>query len=67
VSSIDNVVKPWLISQGSDMPFLLIFFGALGGALAFGFIGVFIGPTLLAVAYRLVEEWAAARHENPAP
>jgi len=65
VSSIDNVVKPWLISQGSDMPFLLIFFGALGGALAFGFIGVFIGPTLLAVAYRLVEEWAAARHENP--
>ena len=64
VSSIDNVVKPWLISQGSDMPFLLIFFGALGGALAFGFIGVFIGPTLLAVAYRLIEEWGAARRES---
>jgi predicted PurR-regulated permease PerM len=61
VSSIDNVVKPWLISQGSDMPFLLIFLGVLGGALAFGFIGVFIGPTLLSVAYRLVEEWAATR------
>ncbi|HWN95373.1 MAG TPA: AI-2E family transporter [Methylomirabilota bacterium] len=59
VSSIDNVVKPWLISQGSNMPFLLIFFGVLGGALAFGFIGVFIGPTLLAVGYRLVEGWAA--------
>jgi predicted PurR-regulated permease PerM len=59
VSSVDNVVKPWLISQGSKMPFLLIFFGVLGGALAFGFIGVFIGPTLLAVAYRLVEEWIA--------
>jgi predicted PurR-regulated permease PerM len=59
VSSVDNVVKPWLISQGSDMPFLLIFFGVLGGALAFGFIGVFLGPTLLAVGYRLVTEWAA--------
>jgi predicted PurR-regulated permease PerM len=58
VSSVDNVVKPWLISQGSDMPFLLIFFGVLGGALAFGFIGVFLGPTLLAVGYRLVTEWA---------
>lgn len=59
VSSVDNVVKPWLISQGSNMPFVLIFFGVLGGALAFGFIGVFLGPTLLAVAYRLVEEWSA--------
>ena len=57
VSSVDNVVKPWLISQGSDMPFLLIFFGVLGGALAFGFIGVFLGPTLLAVGYRLITEW----------
>ena len=61
VSSVDNFVKPWLISQGSEMPFLLIFFGVLGGALAFGFIGVFIGPTLLAVGYRLVEEWASSQ------
>jgi predicted PurR-regulated permease PerM len=60
VSSVDNVVKPWLISQGSDLPFILIFFGVLGGALVFGFIGVFIGPTLLAVGYRLVVEWAPA-------
>jgi len=60
VSSIDNVVKPWLISQGSAMPFVLIFFGVLGGALAFGFIGVFLGPTMLAVAYRLMEEWSPA-------
>jgi len=35
----------------------LIFFGVLGGALAFGFIGVFLGPTLLAVGYRLITEW----------
>jgi predicted PurR-regulated permease PerM len=57
VSSVDNIVKPWIISQGSAMPFLLIFLGVIGGALAFGFIGVFIGPTLLAVGYRLVQEW----------
>jgi predicted PurR-regulated permease PerM len=63
ISSVDNVVKPWLISQGSDLPFILIFFGVLGGALVFGFIGVFIGPTLLAVGYRLVEEWAATNRE----
>jgi predicted PurR-regulated permease PerM len=57
VSTIDNFVKPWLISQGSDMPLILILFGVMGGAFAFGFIGVFIGPTLLAVGYRLVTEW----------
>jgi predicted PurR-regulated permease PerM len=57
VSSIDNFVKPWLISRGSTMPFLLILFGVLGGAIAFGFIGVFLGPTLLAVGYRIVQEW----------
>jgi predicted PurR-regulated permease PerM len=60
VANVDNVVKPWLISQGSNMPFLLIFFGVLGGALTFGFLGVFLGPTLLAVGYRLVKEWATA-------
>lgn len=61
VANVDNFVKPWLISQGSNMPFLLIFCGVIGGALTFGFIGVFLGPTLLAVGYRLVEEWSAAR------
>lgn len=61
VSSIDNVIKPLLISQGSNMPFLLIFFGVLGGAVTFGFIGVFLGPTLLAVGARLLKEWLASR------
>jgi predicted PurR-regulated permease PerM len=60
VSTIDNFVKPWLISQGSAMPFVLILLGVAGGALAFGFIGIFIGPTLLAVGYRLVREWTSA-------
>jgi len=59
VGNVDNFIKPWLISQGSDMPFILVFFGVLGGAFAFGFIGVFLGPTLLAVGWRLVEEWAS--------
>jgi predicted PurR-regulated permease PerM len=69
VANVDNVVKPWLISQGSNMPFVLIFFGVIGGALAFGFIGVFLGPTLLAVGYRLLEEWnpAAADKKDPPP
>jgi predicted PurR-regulated permease PerM len=71
VGNVDNVIKPWLISQGSDMPFILIFFGVIGGALAFGFIGVFLGPTLLAVGYRVLEEWnpadAAAAKPEPAP
>jgi len=67
VANVDNVVKPWLISHGSNMPFLLVFFGVLGGALTFGFIGVFLGPTLLAVGYNLVVEWAAAsRFMEPA-
>jgi predicted PurR-regulated permease PerM len=65
VASLDNVVKPLLISQGSDMPFILIFFGVLGGALTFGFIGVFLGPTLLAVGFRLVEEWNATIRIDP--
>jgi len=67
VSNIDNFVKPWLISQGSDMPFILIFFGVVGGALAFGFIGVFLGPTLLAVGYRLVAEWISTQRIAPDP
>ena len=66
VANVDNVVKPLLISQGSDMPFILILFGVLGGALAFGFIGVFLGPTLLAVGYRLIEEWVSAKPPSPA-
>jgi predicted PurR-regulated permease PerM len=61
VNQIDNFLKPYLISKGSDMPFILIFFGVLGGAMSFGFIGVFLGPTLLAVGYRLVAEWNAGK------
>ena len=67
VSSVDNVVKPWLISQGSDMPFLLIFFGVIGGLFGFGFIGIFLGPTLLAVGYRLLQEWTGGPSDQLTP
>ena len=58
ISSVDNVLRPYLISQGSKTPFVLIFLGVIGGAFAFGLVGLFLGPTLLAVAYRLVDEWS---------
>jgi predicted PurR-regulated permease PerM len=59
ISSVDNFLRPYLISQGSKMPFALIFCGVIGGALAFGLVGVFIGPTMLAVAFRVIEEWSS--------
>jgi predicted PurR-regulated permease PerM len=61
ISSVDNFLRPYLISQGSKMPFVLIFCGVIGGALAFGLVGVFLGPTLLAVTFRLIEEWSSER------
>jgi predicted PurR-regulated permease PerM len=57
VSTIDNVIKPLIISRGSDLPFMLVLLGVLGGAVAFGFIGVFLGPVLLAVGYALLGAW----------
>jgi predicted PurR-regulated permease PerM len=67
VSSIDNVIKPYLISRGGSLPLLLVFMGVLGGLLAFGFIGVFLGPVILAVGYALLSEWMrpAAATEKP--
>jgi predicted PurR-regulated permease PerM len=58
VSSIDNVIKPLIISRGSDLPFILVLLGVLGGVVAFGLIGVFLGPVLLALGYALVVEWS---------
>jgi predicted PurR-regulated permease PerM len=58
VSGIDNIVKPLLISRGTKLPFVLVLLGVLGGILAFGFIGIFLGPTLLAVGFNLARRWA---------
>jgi predicted PurR-regulated permease PerM len=60
VSSVDNVLKPMIISRGSDLPFILVMLGVFGGVIAFGFIGVFLGPVLLALGFALVKEWATA-------
>ena len=57
ISMVDNVLKPMIISHGSNLPFMLVLLGVLGGAAAFGFVGIFLGPTLLAVGYRMVDEW----------
>ncbi|MEX1048103.1 MAG: AI-2E family transporter [Akkermansiaceae bacterium] len=59
ISSVDNILRPFLISQGTNLPFVLIFCGVIGGLFAFGLVGVFLGPTLLAVAFRLVDEWSS--------
>jgi predicted PurR-regulated permease PerM len=60
VSTIDNVLRPYLLSQSNSLPVVLGLFGFVGGLLAFGFIGVFLGPTLLAVGYSLFLEWHAS-------
>jgi predicted PurR-regulated permease PerM len=65
ISGIDNVVRPILISRGADLPFLLVFIGVLGGILAFGFIGIFIGPTLLALAFALLQHWINSEADAP--
>ena len=67
VSTIDNVIKPLIISRGSVLPFMLVLLGVLGGVVAFGFIGVFLGPVLLAVGYGVLQEWAAHRSEDSEP
>ena len=59
VSTVDNVIKPFIISRGAKLPFAVVLLGVLGGLLAFGVIGAFLGPTLLAVGYRLATEWTA--------
>lgn len=57
ISGIDNVLRPWIVSRGSNLPFVLVLLGMLGGILTFGFIGLFLGPVLLAIAHALLREW----------
>jgi len=55
--TLDNFIRPILIKKGADLPLLLIFSGVIGGLIAFGIIGLFIGPVVLAVTYTLLEAW----------
>ena len=57
IAPVDNVLRPILIKQGADLPLLLIIVGVLGGLVAFGIIGLFVGPVILAVAYTLFTAW----------
>ena len=61
ISGVDNVLKPYLISGGGNLPLVMVLLGVFGGLIAFGLIGLFIGPPLLAVAYRLLTDWSASQ------
>jgi len=60
VSGADSLIRPWFIARGAQLPFLLTVLGVLGGALAFGLLGIFLGPVLLGIGYTLLNEWAEA-------
>jgi predicted PurR-regulated permease PerM len=62
--TIDNVVRPFLIKKGAGLPLLLIFSGVIGGLIAFGIIGLFIGPVVLAVTYTLLKAWVKGNGQD---
>ena len=64
---LKNVLGPILMKKGADLPLLLILAGVLGGLIAFGLVGIFIGPMVLAVSYRLLEAWVSEEPAEPAP
>jgi predicted PurR-regulated permease PerM len=64
VGSLDNVLRPYLIKKGADLPLLLIFAGVIGGLVSFGLVGIFVGPVVLAVTYTLIDAWV--RRDGPA-
>jgi predicted PurR-regulated permease PerM len=65
VGALDNVLRPLLIKRGADLPLLLIFAGVIGGLIGLGIIGLFVGPAVLAVTYRLLESWIADIDRHP--
>lgn len=63
---MDNILRPILIRRGADLPLLLILAGVIGGLIAFGLIGIFLGPVILAVGYTLLDAWIAEGDAGPA-
>jgi len=57
ISGSDNIIRPYFIARGAQLPFLLTILGVLGGALAFGLLGIFLGPVLLGVGFTLASEF----------
>lgn len=64
ISTVDNIVRPIMISHSSHLPLLLVVLGVLGGVFAFGFIGIFLGPTLLAVGLTLITHWVELQNKR---
>ncbi|MBC7633995.1 MAG: AI-2E family transporter, partial [Acetobacteraceae bacterium] len=64
ISGADSLIRPYFIARGAQLPFLLTMLGVLGGALAFGLLGIFVGPVLLGVGYTLINEWPVRDAEN---
>ena len=62
--TMDGFLRPLLIRKGADLPLLLIFAGVIGGLVAFGMLGIFVGPTLLAIAYTLLQAWMAEMDDD---
>jgi predicted PurR-regulated permease PerM len=63
VSWVDNVIRPLVISNAVRINFLLVTFGVLGGLAAFGLVGLFVGPAILAILIAVWREWASSRQE----
>jgi predicted PurR-regulated permease PerM len=66
-ATMDQFIRPVLIRRGADLPMLLILAGVIGGLVAFGILGIFIGPTVLAVAYTLLNAWVADGDDDSEP
>jgi predicted PurR-regulated permease PerM len=66
VGTMDNFLRPVLIRRGADLPLLLIMAGVIGGLLSMGLVGLFVGPVLLAVTYRLIGAWVDEQ-DTPLP
>ncbi|WWO97344.1 MAG: AI-2E family transporter YdiK [Candidatus Dasytiphilus stammeri] len=62
VVTLDNLLRPILIRMGADLPMIIIICGVIGGLFTFGMIGIFIGPVVLAISYKLLNVWI---HESP--
>ncbi|MBV8337406.1 MAG: AI-2E family transporter, partial [Alphaproteobacteria bacterium] len=55
--SLDSILRPILIRKGAHLPLILLLAGVIGGLIAFGLVGIFLGPVVLAVGYTLLQSW----------
>jgi len=67
VTILDNFLRPALIRKGANLPLMLIFAGVIGGLVAFGVVGLFIGPVILAVAFTLIQAWIGEEQSRDMP